>query len=452
MISKVLIANRGEIAVRIQRACKEMQIPYVQAYSEGDADAPYVKRAEQSICIGPALPRESYLNKSAIIFAAMSCDADAIHPGYGFLSENFGFVEAIENSGLTFVGPPAAAIYLMGDKVRARTTMAAAGVPCLPGSDGALSNSFSEQQELARQIGYPVIIKASGGGGGRGMRVVHNETELSNAIAITREEARNSFGNPEVYLEKFLTNPRHIEIQVLIDNHGNGVWLGERDCSMQRRHQKIIEEAPAPHISRELISHVAEQCLKACREINYRGAGTFEFLYEVDALYFIEMNTRLQVEHPVTEAITGIDIVQTQLRIARGEQLGFSQQDIVLNGHALECRINAEDPENFLPSPGTISEWFVPSNEHIRVDSHIEEDYEIPSHYDSMIGKIIVWGENRQEAIERMHKALTMTRIKGVKTNIPLHQIVLQNPDFCAGGTNIHFLEKRIIAAEGTLA
>lgn len=452
MISKVLIANRGEIAVRIQRACKEMQIPYVQAYSEGDADAPYVKRAEQSICIGPALPRESYLNKSAIIFAAMSCDADAIHPGYGFLSENFGFVEAIENSGLTFVGPPAAAIYLMGDKVRARTTMAAAGVPCLPGSGGALSNSFSEQQDLAQKIGYPVIIKASGGGGGRGMRVVHNETELSDAIAITREEARNSFGNPEVYLEKFLTNPRHIEIQVLIDNHGNGVWLGERDCSMQRRHQKIIEEAPAPHISRELISQVAEKCLKACREINYRGAGTFEFLYEAGALYFIEMNTRLQVEHPVTEAITGIDIVQTQLRIARGEQLGFSQQDVVLHGHALECRINAEDPENFLPSPGTIDEWFIPSSEHIRVDSHVEEGYEIPSHYDSMIGKIIVWGENRQEAIEHMHKALTKTRIKGVKTNIPLHQIILQNPDFCAGGTNIHYLEKRIIAAEGTLA
>ncbi|MDH7785627.1 acetyl-CoA carboxylase biotin carboxylase subunit [Ochrobactrum sp. 19YEA23] len=452
MISKVLIANRGEIAVRIQRACTEMQIPYVQAYSEGDAGAPYVQRAEEAICIGPASPRESYLNKSAIVFAALSCGADAIHPGYGFLSENFGFVEAVENCGLTFVGPSASAIYLMGDKVRARTTMAVAGVPCLPGSEGALSSSISEQQNLARKIGYPVIIKASGGGGGRGMRVVHNEAELSDAIAITREEARNAFGNPEVYLEKFLTNPRHVEIQVLIDSHGNGVWLGERDCSMQRRHQKIVEEAPAPHISRDLISQVAEQCLEACRQINYRGAGTFEFLYEDGALYFIEMNTRLQVEHTVTEAITGVDIVQAQLRIARGEKLGFSQQDVILKGHALECRINAEDPQSFLPSPGTISEWIVPSSEHVRIDSHIEEGYEIPRHYDSMIGKIIVWGENRQEAIERMQNALRMTRLKGVQTNIPLHQIILQNPDFCAGGTNIHFLERRIIGAGGTAA
>jgi acetyl-CoA carboxylase biotin carboxylase subunit len=450
MIKKLLIANRGEIAVRIQRACRDMRLPCVQIYSEGDANAPYVTSAAEAICIGPASARDSYLNKAAIIFAALATGANAIHPGYGFLSENHDFVSAVENTGLIFVGPPASAIYRMGDKIRARTAMAAAGIQCLVGSTGALTGSIEDQQRLARAVGYPVIIKASGGGGGRGMRVVHEPSQLADTVAITREEARNAFGNPEVYLEKFLTNPRHVEIQVLIDAHGDGVWLGERDCSMQRRHQKVIEEAPALGVSRELIREVAEQCLIACRQIGYRGAGTFEFLYENGALYFIEMNTRLQVEHPVTEAITGVDIVQAQIRIANGERLGLTQLDVECKGHAIECRINAENPVSFAPSPGRISHWSPPQGEGVRVDTHIERGCEISSYYDSMIGKVIVWADTRAQAIARMERALQNTELHGIETNIPLLLTILKHSAFRTGGTNIHFLEQKIIAAGHT--
>ncbi len=444
MFEKVLIANRGEIAMRIQRACRELGIKTVVVHSEADRDAKYVRLADESVCIGPAPAQESYLNMPAIISAAEVTDAEAIHPGYGFLAENADFAERVEKSGFVFIGPRPETIRLMGDKVSAKQAMTAAGLPIVPGSDGALPEDSSAILEIARNVGYPVIIKAAGGGGGRGMRVVHTEAALLNAVAMTRSEAGAAFNNPEVYLEKYLENPRHIEIQVLADGGRNAVWLGERDCSMQRRHQKVIEEAPAPHIPRRLIERIGDRCVEACRKIGYRGAGTFEFLYENGEFYFIEMNTRIQVEHPVTEMITGIDLIQQQIRIAAGEKFTLRQRDITFRGHAIECRINAEDPYRFTPCPGRIENWHAPGGMGIRVDSHIYNGYVVPPHYDSMIGKIIAYGDTREQALARMRVALSEMVVEGITTNIPLHRELLQDARFIEGGTSIHYLEEKL--------
>jgi acetyl-CoA carboxylase biotin carboxylase subunit len=446
MFEKILIANRGEIALRIQRACREMGIKTVVVHSEADREAKYVKLADESVCIGPAQSAQSYLNMPAIISAAEVTDAEAIHPGYGFLSENADFAERVEKSGFVFIGPRPESIRLMGDKVSAKHAMIKAGVPCVPGSEGALPDDPKEIIRIARKIGYPVIIKAAGGGGGRGMRVVHTEAALLNAVTMTKTEAGAAFGNPEVYMEKYLENPRHVEIQILADEFKNAVWLGERDCSMQRRHQKVIEEAPAPGIPRKLIERIGDRCAEACRKIGYRGAGTFEFLYENGEFYFIEMNTRIQVEHPVTEMITGVDLVQEQIRVAAGEKLRFRQRDIELTGHAIECRINAEDPFKFTPSPGRIVAWHPPGGPGIRVDSHAYAGYFVPPTYDSMVGKVIAYGANREQAIRRMQIALSEMVVEGILTNIPLHRELMVDARFIEGGTNIHYLEQKLAA------
>jgi acetyl-CoA carboxylase biotin carboxylase subunit len=441
MFKKILIANRGEIALRIQRACRQLGIRSVVVYSEADREAKYVKLADEAVCIGPAPSSQSYLNMPAIISTAEVTDAEAIHPGYGFLSENADFAERVEKSGFVFIGPTPDAIRTMGDKVSAKQAMIKAGVPCVPGSEGALPEDPKEIVRIARAVGYPVIIKAAGGGGGRGMRVVHTEAALVHAVQTTRTEAGAAFGNSAVYMEKFLENPRHVEIQVLADAHRNAVWLGERDCSMQRRHQKIIEEAPAPGIARRLIEKVGDRCATACKKIGYRGAGTFEFLYENGEFYFIEMNTRVQVEHPVTELVTGIDIVQMQIRVAAGEKLPITQRSIERRGHAIECRINAEHPYTFVPSPGRITMWHPPGGPGVRVDSHVYTNYTVPPHYDSMIGKVIVHGDTREQALARMRTALGETVVEGIQTNIPLHRELMNDSNFEAGGTNIHYLE-----------
>jgi acetyl-CoA carboxylase biotin carboxylase subunit len=444
MLGKVVIANRGEIALRIQRACREMGIKTVAVHSNADNNLKHVLLADETVCIGPPPSVDSYLNMPAIISAAEVTDAVAIHPGYGFLSENADFAERVESSGFTFIGPPASAIRLMGDKVSAIKAMKAAGVPCVPGSDGPLSDDPDENIRLAREIGYPVIIKASGGGGGRGMRVVHAEASLIAAITVTKAEARAAFDNDVVYMEKYLERPRHVEFQILADGKGNAIHLGERDCSMQRRHQKVIEEAPAPEISEEQRQRIGERCVSACLEIGYRSAGTFEFLYEDGEFYFIEMNTRLQVEHCVTEMITGIDIVREQLRIAAGETLNLKQEDVKIQGHAIECRINAEDPKTFMPSPGLINLWHAPGGPGVRMDSHIYSGYKVPPYYDSMIGKLITHGADRDAAIARMKNAMTEIVIEGIRTNVPLHQEIFQHAAFQRGGTDIHYLEKRL--------
>ncbi|MBL0353214.1 MAG: acetyl-CoA carboxylase biotin carboxylase subunit [Candidatus Dechloromonas phosphoritropha] len=444
MFGKILIANRGEIALRVQRACRELGIKTVVVHSEADREAKYVKLGDESVCIGPAQSALSYLNIPAIISAAEVTDSEAIHPGYGFLSENADFAERVESSGFVFIGPRAETIRLMGDKVSAKDAMKAAGVPCVSGSDGALPEDPREIVQIARLVGYPVIIKASGGGGGRGMRVVHTEAALISAVQMTRTEAQAAFGNSMVYMEKYLENPRHVEIQILADQFRNVIYLGERDCSMQRRHQKVIEEAPAPHIPARLISRIGERCADACRKIGYRGVGTFEFLYENGEFFFIEMNTRVQVEHPVTEAITGIDIVQEQIRVAAGEKLRYRQKDVTFRGHAIECRINAEDPFTFVPCPGKITFYHPPGGPGIRVDSHIYQGYTVPSHYDSMVGKVIAYGDTRGQAIRRMRIALSEMGIEGIKTNIPLHQELMHDARFVEGGTSIHYLEKKL--------
>jgi acetyl-CoA carboxylase biotin carboxylase subunit len=444
MLEKVVIANRGEIALRIMRACREMGIKTVAVHSTADNTLKHVLLADETVCIGPPQSADSYLNMPAIISAAEVTDAVAIHPGYGFLSENADFAERVETSGFVFIGPPASAIREMGDKVAAIRAMKAAGVPTVPGSDGPLGDNAEESLRIGRDIGYPVIIKAAGGGGGRGMRVVHSEASLIAAISVTQAEARSAFGNETVYMEKFLETPRHIEFQVLADNHGNAIHLGERDCSMQRRHQKVVEEAPAPGISAEQRNRIGERCVRACQEMGYRSVGTFEFLYQDGEFYFIEMNTRLQVEHPVTEMITGVDIVREQIRIAAGESLNLTQDEVSFSGHAFECRINAEDPKTFMPSPGLIHLWHPPGGPGIRVESHIYSGYRVPPYYDSMIGKIIAHGNDRPTAIARMRSALSEVVIEGIKTNVPLHQEIFQHSAFQAGGTDIHYLEKRL--------
>jgi acetyl-CoA carboxylase biotin carboxylase subunit len=441
VFKKILIANRGEIALRIQRACREMGIKAVIVYSEADREAKYVKLADESVCIGPPGSALSYLNMPAIIAAAEVTDAEAIHPGYGFLSENADFAERVEKSGFVFIGPTPESIRTMGNKVAAKQAMIKAGVPCVPGSEGELPEDPKEISRIARTVGYPVIIKAAGGGGGRGMRVVHTEAALLNAVQTTRTEADAAFGNPALYLEKFLEHPRHIEIQILADTYRNAVWLGERDCSMQRRHQKIIEEAPAPGIARRVIERIGNRCAAACKKIGYRGAGTFEFLFEDGEFFFIEMNTRVQVEHPVTEMVTGIDIVQMQIRIAAGEKLPFSQRNIQMRGHAIECRINAEDPYKFTPSPGRVTLWHPPGGPGVRVDSHVYTNYYVPPNYDSMIGKIIVHGDTRAQALARMRIALSETLVEGISTNIALHRELVADAKFIEGGTSIHYLE-----------
>jgi acetyl-CoA carboxylase biotin carboxylase subunit len=442
MFKKILIANRGEIALRIQRACKELGVEAVVVYSEADREAKYVKLAEEAVCIGPAASAQSYLNMPAIISAAEVTDAQAIHPGYGFLSENADFAERVEKSGFVFIGPTPESIRTMGDKVSAKQAMIKAGVPCVPGSDGELPDDPAEIRRIGKSVGYPVIIKAAGGGGGRGMRVVHNEAALIHAVQTTKAEAGAAFGNPAVYMEKFLQNPRHIEIQILADNFKNAIYLGERDCSMQRRHQKVIEEAPAPGIARKLIERIGERCVAACKKMGYRGAGTFEFLYENGEFYFIEMNTRVQVEHPVTEFITGVDIVKTQIMTASGLKLPYTQRQIEIKGHAIECRVNAEDPFKFTPSPGRITMWHPPGGPGVRVDSHVYTNYFVPSNYDSMIGKIIVYGDTREHALARMRTALGETVVEGISTNIALHRELMNAPGFIRGGTNIHYLEE----------
>ena len=446
MFQKILIANRGEIALRIQRACREMGIKTVVVHSEADRDAKYVRLADESVCIGPPPSRDSYLNMPAIISAAEVTDAEAIHPGYGFLSENADFADRVEKSGFVFIGPRPESIRLMGDKVSAKQCMIDAGVPVVPGSAGALPDDPQEILRIAQRVGYPVIIKAAGGGGGRGMRVVHTEAALLNAVTMTRSEAGAAFNNPEVYLEKFLENPRHIEIQVLADGGRNAIWLGERDCSMQRRHQKVIEEAPAPGIARRLIERIGDRCADACRKIGYRGAGTFEFLFEDGEFYFIEMNTRIQVEHPVTELITGVDLVQQQIRIAAGEKFTLRQRDVTLRGHAIECRINAEDPFTFVPSPGRITNWHTPGGPGVRIDSHVFNGYYVPPNYDSMIGKVITYGDTREQALAKMTVALSEMVVEGIKTNIPLHRELLVDARFAEGGTSIHYLEQKLAA------
>ncbi|WP_193016725.1 acetyl-CoA carboxylase biotin carboxylase subunit [Proteus sp. FME41] len=448
MLEKILIANRGEIALRILRACKELGIKAVAVHSTADRDLKHVLLADETICIGPAASAKSYLNIPAIIAAAEISGAQAIHPGYGFLSENADFAEQVERSGFIFIGPKAETIRLMGDKVSAIEAMKKAGVPCVPGSDGPLGNDTAKNIEIAKRIGYPVIIKASGGGGGRGMRVVRSEKDLEQSITMTRAEAKAAFSNDMVYMEKYLENPRHIEIQVMADGQGNAIYLAERDCSMQRRHQKVVEEAPAPGITPEIRKHIGERCANACIEIGYRGAGTFEFLYENGEFYFIEMNTRIQVEHPVTEMITGIDLIKEQLRIASGLPLSVTQDQVNVHGHAMECRINAEDPKSFLPSPGTITRFHSPGGFGVRWESHIYAGYTVPPHYDSMIGKLITYGETREIAISRMKNALAELIIDGIKTNIELHQFIMNDEQFQKGGTNIHYLEKRLGLAE----
>jgi acetyl-CoA carboxylase biotin carboxylase subunit len=445
MIEKILIANRGEIALRVLRACKELGIKTVAVHSTVDADLKHVLLADESVCIGPAPSAESYLNVPAIIAAAEVTDAEAIHPGYGFLSENADFAERVEESGFIFIGPKAETIRIMGDKVSAIRAMKAAGVPTVPGSGGPLSDDAEENMRIAKEIGYPVIIKAAGGGGGRGMRVVHTEASLLKSIQLTKSEAGSFFGNPEVYMEKFLENPRHIEIQVLSDGQGNAIHLGERDCSMQRRHQKVVEEAPAPGITAEQRAQIGQACVNACMEINYRGAGTFEFLYENGEFYFIEMNTRLQVEHPVTEMVTGIDLVKAQIEIAVGRPLSIKQEDVVIRGHAMECRVNAENPaRNFMPSPGKLERLHLPGGLGVRWDSHIYTGYSIPPNYDSMIGKLITYGNDRATAIARMDVALQELVIKGIDTNIALQREIMNDHGFREGGMNIHYLEHRL--------
>ena len=444
MLDKVVIANRGEIALRILRACRELDIKTVAVYSTADNNLKHVLLADETVCIGPAPSPASYLNMPAIISAAEVTDSMAIHPGYGFLSENADFAERVEKSGFTFIGPKAETIRLMGDKVSAINVMKKAGVPCVPGSGGPLGTDPDENLRIARQIGYPVIIKASGGGGGRGMRVVHAEGALLHAISITQQEAQAAFGNPQVYMEKFLEKPRHIEFQVIADNHGNVVHLGERDCSMQRRHQKVIEEAPAPGLDARVREKMGERVVEACRAVGYRSAGTLEFLYQDGEFYFIEMNTRIQVEHPVTELITGIDLVKTQLLVAAGEKLPFTQGDIQFRGHAIECRINAEDAKTFMPSPGLVKRWHSPGGPGIRVDSHVYSGYTVPPNYDSMVGKLIAHGDTRETAIARMRNALAELVVEGIKTNTALHQEILSHAAFREGGLDIHYLERRL--------
>jgi len=444
MLEKVLIANRGEIALRILRACKELGIETVAVHSKIDSDLKHVKLADQAVCIGPNPSPQSYLNVPAIISAMEITGAQAVHPGYGFLAENADFAEQVENSGFIFIGPTAEAIRTMGDKVAAIQAMKTAGVPTVPGSDGSLPDDPQELKTIANRIGYPVIIKAAAGGGGRGMRVVEDEESLINSVTITKTEAAAAFGDGTVYMEKFLQNPRHVEVQVLSDGQGEAIHLGDRDCSLQRRHQKVIEEAPAPGIPEDARQAVFESCVNACKQMNYRGAGTFEFLYEDGNYYFIEMNTRVQVEHPVSEMITGVDIIKEQLMIASGQPLSFKQKDIIFRGHSFECRINAEDPETFLPQPGTINAYHAPGGNGVRVDSHIYNGYRVPPNYDSMIGKIITYGRDRNSALSRMRNALDEMLIDGIKTNIPLHEDLVRDPEFQKGGVNIHYLEKKL--------
>ncbi|HZO01827.1 MAG TPA: acetyl-CoA carboxylase biotin carboxylase subunit [Burkholderiales bacterium] len=448
MFGKILIANRGEIALRIQRACRELGIRTVVVHSEADTEAKYVKLADESVCIGPPPAAASYLNIPAIISAAEVTDAEAIHPGYGFLSENADFAEKVERSGFIFIGPRPENIRLMGDKVSAKAAMTKAGVPTVPGSEGALPDDPKEIVRIARKVGYPVIIKAAGGGGGRGMRVVHTEAALLNAVNMTRSEAQAAFANPVVYLERYLEQPRHIEIQVLADAHKNAVFLFERDCSLQRRHQKVLEEAPAPELPAKLRDKIGERCVDACRRIGYRGAGTFEFLYEDGEFYFIEMNTRIQVEHPVTEMITGVDLVQEQIHVAAGEKLRMRQKDLNVRGHAIECRINAEDPYRFTPSPGKITSYHPPGGPGIRVDSHVYQGYTVPPNYDSMVGKVIAYGANREQAMSRMRIALSEMVVEGIQTNIPLHRELLNDTRFMRGGVSIHYLEQKLAQEE----
>ncbi len=444
MLEKVLIANRGEIALRILRACKELGIKTVAVHSTADRELMHLSLADESVCIGPAPATQSYLQIPAIIAAAEVTGATAIHPGYGFLAENADFAEQIERSGFTFVGPTAEVIRLMGDKVSAKDAMKRAGVPTVPGSDGPLPEDEETARAIAREVGYPVIIKAAGGGGGRGMRVVYDESELIKSAKLTRTEAGAAFGNPMVYLEKFLTNPRHVEVQVLSDGQGNAIHLGDRDCSLQRRHQKVIEEAPAPGIDEKARQEVFARCVQACIEIGYRGAGTFEFLYENGRFYFIEMNTRVQVEHPVSEMVTGVDIVKEMLRIASGEKLSIRQEDVVIRGHALECRINAEDPKTFMPSPGKVKHFHAPGGNGVRVDSHLYSGYSVPPNYDSLVGKVITYGADRDEALARMRNALDELIVDGIKTNTELHKDLVRDAAFCKGGVNIHYLEKKL--------
>ena len=444
MINKIVIANRGEIALRVLRACREMGIKTVAVHSTADRDLKHVRLADESVCIGGAQSADSYLNIPALISAAEVTDAEAIHPGYGFLSENADFADRVESSGFIFIGPKAETIRIMGDKVAAIEAMKASGVPCVPGSGGPLGDDADENIRIAKEIGYPVIVKAAGGGGGRGMRVVRSEAALPSAISLTKSEAGAAFGNDMVYMEKFLENPRHVEFQVLADNHGNAIHLGERDCSMQRRHQKVVEEAPAPGITEEVRRRIGERCAEACRKIGYRGAGTFEFLYENGEFYFIEMNTRLQVEHPVTEQVTGVDLVKEQILIASGEPLSYKQEDIKISGHAFECRINAEDARTFMPSPGKITQFHAPGGLGVRVDTHIYNGYTVPPYYDSMIGKLIAFSDTRESAAARMFNALSEIVVDGIKTNVALHQDIFRDTGFLAGGTNIHYLEKKL--------
>jgi acetyl-CoA carboxylase, biotin carboxylase subunit len=450
MFKSVLIANRGEIALRIQRACRSLGLKTIVVYSEADREAPYVRGADQALCIGPAAAGESYLNQAAILMAAKVTGAEAIHPGYGFLSENAIFAERVAEAGIVFIGPNAACIRVMGDKVAAKRAMRVAGVPCVPGPDSALPDDPDQIRDLARAIGYPIIVKAAGGGGGRGMRVVEQESALLGALSVTREEARRSFGNAEVYIEKFLGHPRHVEIQVLADSYGNVLWLGSRDCSLQRRHQKVLEEAPAPGIPDALLAEVGSRCVQACKEIGYLGLGTFEFLVEDGAFYFIEMNTRLQVEHPVTEMTTGIDVVQQQIRVAQGERLTLAQDDIRCRGHAFECRINAEDTERFVPSPGVITRWDLPGGYGVRVDSHAGAGYRVSPYYDSMIAKLIVHGDTREDALGRLRIALDEMQVEGIATNLPLHRRLVRDAAVVAGCVDIHYLEQQL--REGTRA
>jgi acetyl-CoA carboxylase biotin carboxylase subunit len=444
MLDKVLIANRGEIALRILRACKELGVKTVAVHSVVDRDLMHVRLADEAVCIGPAPSTQSYLNIPAIISAAEVTDSVAIHPGYGFLAENADFAEQVERSGFTFIGPRADTIRLMGDKVSAIEAMKKAGVPTVPGSDGPLPDDAEEVYKIARRIGYPVIIKAAAGGGGRGMRVVHTEAHLGNAVQVTKSEAKAAFGDETVYMEKFLEKPRHVEVQVLADGQGHAIHLYDRDCSMQRRHQKVVEEAPAPMIDEAARAKVLKSCVDACIEIGYRGAGTFEFLYEDGEFFFIEMNTRVQVEHPVTEMVTGVDIVKEQLRIASGLPLAYKQEDIELRGHSIECRLNAEDPKTFMPSPGRVTHYHAPGGNGVRVDSHLYSGYNVPPHYDSLIAKLITFADNRETALARMRSALDETLIEGIKTNIPLHQEIMRDANFARGGVNIHYLEKKL--------
>ena len=444
MLDKVVIANRGEIALRILRACRELGIKTVAVHSEADRDLKHVRLADESVCIGPAPSDQSYLNVPAIISAAELTDAVAIHPGYGFLSENADFAERVEDSGFIFIGPSPEAIRIMGDKVEAIRTMKQAGVPCVPGSGGPLGGDADTNMQLAARIGYPIIIKAAGGGGGRGMRVVHSEATLLNSIALTKQEAASTFGNDVVYMEKYLERPRHVEFQLLSDGQGNAIHLGERDCSMQRRHQKVVEEAPAPGVTERMRKKIGQRCVDACNRMKYRGAGTFEFLFQDDEFFFIEMNTRVQVEHPITEMITGVDIVKDQLHIASGEKLSYKQSEIEIKGHAIECRINAEDAKTFIPSPGTIERYHPPGGPGIRIDTHIYGGYTVPPYYDSMIGKLVAYGCDRDVAIARMEGALSEIDISGIHTNIDLHREIMADSAFRAGGANIHYLEKKL--------